>query len=44
MRTKAKFVYACGDIIKKDVYQISTAVSDGTIAALALKKDIVNDK
>ena len=26
---------------KKDVYQISTAVSDGTIAALALKKDIV---
>lgn len=40
MRTKEKFIYACGDIIKKDVYQIVTAASDGCIAALSLKKDI----
>lgn len=40
MRTKIPFIYACGDIIKKDVYQITTATSDGCIAALSLKKDI----
>lgn len=40
MRTKEPFIYACGDIIKKDVYQIVTAASDGCIAALSLKKDI----
>ena len=40
MRTKVPFIYACGDIIKKDVYQIVTAASDGCIAALSLKKDI----
>ena len=40
MRTKEPFIYACGDIIKKDVYQIVTATSDGCIAALSLKKDI----
>lgn len=40
MRTKVNKVYACGDIIKKDVYQIITAASEGAIAALSLKKDI----
>ena len=40
MRTKVPFIYACGDIVKKDVYQIVTAASDGCIAALSLKKDI----
>ena len=40
MRTKEPFIYACGDIIKKDVYQIVTAASDVCIAALSLKKDI----
>ena len=40
MRTKEPFIYACGDIIKKDIYQIVTAASDGCIAALSLKKDI----
>lgn len=40
MRTKEPFIYACGDIIKKDAYQIVTAASDGCIAALSLKKDI----
>jgi len=31
--TKIKGIYAIGDIVKKDIYQITTAVSDGTIAA-----------
>lgn len=42
MKTKTDKIYACGDIIQKDIYQISTAVSDGTIAALSLQKDIRN--
>ena len=42
MESKIDKIYACGDIIKKDIYQISTAVSDGTIAALSLQKDIRN--
>lgn len=31
--TKVSGIYAVGDIVKKDIYQISTAVSDGVIAA-----------
>lgn len=31
--TKIKGIYAIGDIIKKDIYQITTGVSEGTIAA-----------
>lgn len=44
MRTNKSFIYACGDIIKKDVYQIVTACSEGCIAALSLKKDIAREK
>ncbi|MDD2181196.1 MAG: FAD-dependent oxidoreductase [Bacilli bacterium] len=40
MRTNVKNVYACGDVIKKEIYQITTAVGDGTIAATSAKKDI----
>ena len=36
-QTSLKGVYACGDVIKKQVYQISTAVSEGIIAALSIK-------
>ena len=32
--TKAKGIFAVGDIIKKEVYQISTAVGDGAQAAI----------
>ena len=39
MRTNIKGLYACGDVIKKDVYQIITAASEGTIAATSLIKD-----
>ena len=38
MRTSIDGIYACGDIIKKNVYQIITACSDGAIAALSAKK------
>ena len=38
MRTNIDGIYACGDIIKKNVYQIITACSDGAIAALSAKK------
>ena len=44
MKTKIPFIYACGDIIKKDIYQIVTACSEGCIAALSLKKDINNEE
>lgn len=39
-RTKVPFVYACGDVLKKDYYQIITAASEGAMAALSLKKDL----
>ena len=39
MRTNVKGLYACGDVIKKDVYQIITAASEGAIAATSLIKD-----
>ena len=44
MKTKIPFIYACGDIIKKDIYQIVTDCSEGCIAALSLKKDINNEE
>lgn len=40
MKTSVDKIYACGDIIKKEVYQISTAVGEGTIAAINIMKDI----
>lgn len=40
MRTNVKGIYACGDVIKKNVYQISTAVGEGAVAALSAVKDI----
>lgn len=40
MRTKIPGIYAAGDIIKKSLYQIVTATSDGAIAAVSAKKDI----
>lgn len=37
MATSVSGVYACGDVIKKDLYQIVTAASDGAIAANSVK-------
>ena len=38
MRTNIEGMFACGDAIKKGVYQIVTATSDGAIAATSVKK------
>ncbi|MDD2518307.1 MAG: FAD-dependent oxidoreductase [Bacilli bacterium] len=40
MRTNIKNIYACGDVIKKEIYQITTAIGEGTIAASSATKDI----
>lgn len=40
MKTSVDNIYACGDIIKKEVYQISTAIGEGTTAAMSLIKNI----
>lgn len=42
--TKVKGIYAIGDIINKNVYQINTAVSDGCVAALNIKMDLTHEK
>ena len=36
--TSINNVYACGDVIKKDVYQLTTAASEGTVAAYSIIK------
>jgi thioredoxin reductase (NADPH) len=38
MKTSIDGVFACGDIIKKDLYQITTAVAEGSIAAMSAIK------
>lgn len=40
MQTNIDYIYACGDIIKKDVYQLTTAVGEATQAAISIKKSI----
>ena len=40
MRTKLPGVYAAGDIRSKPFRQITTATADGTIAAIAIAKDM----
>jgi thioredoxin reductase (NADPH) len=37
METTIEGIYACGDVIKKDLYQIVTAAGDGAIAANSVK-------
>lgn len=41
-KTNIDNVYAVGDIIKKDIYQLTTATSEATIAALDIIKRINN--
>ena len=38
METNIKGIYACGDIIKKELYQVTTAVGEGSISANSVKK------
>ena len=42
MQTNIDYIFACGDIIKKDVYQLTTAVGEATIAAINVKKELKN--
>lgn len=42
MQTSLEGVYACGDVIKKDVYQITTATGEATIAATSVKEYLSN--
>lgn len=40
MQTSIKDIYAVGDVISKKYRQITTAVADGTIASIAIAKEI----
>lgn len=42
MHTDAADVFACGDVRSKQYRQITTAVSDGTIAAISAAKELEN--
>lgn len=42
MNTNIKGVYAAGDVRKKEYRQITTAVADGTIAALEAERYITS--
>ena len=39
-RAPVKGIYAAGDVVKKEAYQIVTATSDGALAAISCIKDI----
>ena len=41
MQTNIDYIYAIGDVIKKDVYQLTTATSEATIAAINIKKSLM---
>lgn len=40
MKTNIDYIYACGDSIQKQVYQLTTAVGEATIAAIQVKKEL----
>jgi len=42
MKTNMDYIYACGDSIQKEVYQLTTAVGEATIAAIQAKKELQN--
>lgn len=43
MKTNFDNIYACGDIIKKDLYLLTTAVGEATLVALNVKKEIIEE-
>ena len=45
MKTRTEGVFAAGDVRSKKIRQITTAVSDGTIAGMeAIKYVLINNK
>ncbi len=40
MKTNIDGIYATGDIVKKELYQVITAASDGAVAAINIIKDL----
>lgn len=42
MKTNLDDIYAAGDVVSKPFRQITTAVSDGTIAAISISKELEN--
>ena len=40
MRTSINNIYAIGDVIKKDIYQLTNAASEGMIAATEIIKKL----
>ena len=44
MKTNIKGVFAAGDVREKEFRQITTAVADGTIAALAVERFIMEKR
>lgn len=40
LRTSRRGIYACGDVIKKDLYQIATAVGEGATAAYYVMQEL----
>lgn len=44
MQTNINYVYAIGDIIKKDVYQLTTAVAEASICAFNIIKNLKSHK
>lgn len=40
METNLKGIYACGDVVRKSLYQLVTASSDGAIAATSIIKEL----
>ena len=43
MQTNIDNICACGDIIKKDLYQIITAAGEGATAANTIKNNLNKD-
>jgi len=43
MKTNLKNIYAAGDVVSKQFRQITTAVSDGTVAAISISKELENE-
>lgn len=40
MKTSINGIYACGDVIKKNAYQISTAIGEGALAAISIIEEL----